>query len=448
MNLRAKLLKSVPPLSPSPAQSAAPGPIAAQPPVVAAPILEPEPPRVAVSIPESRPLEDEPPTKAKRPAILLGVKQAGVWLRAQADEILSGKLSEKTEAQHRRNGERLEKMRVEGEVIELREYETSPATFYAYRAAVRWHSATLGLEALKEYNRAKKKEDEPAAAAAWQRVLYAAADLKTYPKDTPGLPNTKHVAYGLEDGKPESRPARAKREGRINPAPRETSKLKAANKIAKNYPNWRELLWGQLVVFKSPWLDHAAIAALTGARPEELRTATFERVGGNLRIKIIGAKVSETKGQEWRVFTLENDGTTEFLHLFNKAGAEWQTVGMPEGVKDYPDAFSAALARAGQKVLPKSARMSGYVYRHALASDLKADGFTREEIAAALGHAVTKTQDAYGRAVGGSAGKRALSVECARAIKVTHDVKFLNPAPQVAPPTMTMTTPNFGNFGL
>ena len=31
---------------------------------------------------------------------------------------------------------------------------------------------------------------------------------------------------------------------------------------------------------------------------------------------------------------------------------------------------------------------------------MKADGATREQIAMALGHAVTKTQDTYGRAVG------------------------------------------------
>ena len=437
MSLRSKLtnsLKNPPPLPPPVAQSAALGSIAtaSTSQTLTAPNPEPAPPKASAP-------------KSKRPAILVGVDQVGAWLRREANEILAVQVSEKTLAQYKRNGERLDGMRVDGQAIDLTKHETTPATFYAYRAAVRFHAAKHGKEALQAYDRAKDEGDNVAAAAAWQLVLYAAADLKTYPSTAPGLDAlTLHkIGTGVESG-----PAKAKREGRRAVATRETSKLKAANSIAKKYPDWRSLIWGQLVVFKSPWLDHTAIAALTGARPEELRTAEFQLVGGLLRIKITGAKVSSTKGQKWRIFNLENDGTDEFAHLFGKAGAKWQTVGMPAGVKDYPDAFSAALARAGQKVLPKADRMSGYVYRHALASDLKADGFTREQIAAALGHAVTKTQDAYGRAIGGSAGKRSLSVECARAIKVTHDTRYTNPAPQVTPPTMTMTTPNFGSFGL
>ena len=98
-----------------------------------------------------------------------------------------------------------------------------------------------------------------------------------------------------------------------------------------------------------------------------------------------------------------------------KTGAGWKVVDLPPGVTDYlPDAFSAALARAGAQVLRGAERLSGYVYRHALASDMKADGATREQIAMALGHAVTKTQDTYGRAVGGGAGKRIFSVTAAR----------------------------------
>lgn len=387
--------------------------------------------------------------KSKRPAILAGVDQAGAWLRDQAKEILAVDINEKTKEQHRRNGARLDAMRVDGEAISLADYATVPATFYAYRASVRWHAASTGLDALRAYDSAKKSKDDVAAAAAWQLVLYAAADLKTYQKDTaPGLPNLKNIALGLEDAKPESVPARAKREGHAATAPRETSKLKAANSIAKKYPDWRSRLWVQLALIQSPWLDHTAVAALTGARPEELRTAKVQRFEDGLRIEIKGAKVSDSKGQPWRVFTLKNDSSHEFAHLFAKAEDDWVTVNLPDGVKDYPDAFSAALARAGKKVLPKAERMSGYVYRHALASDLKADGFTREHIAAALGHAVTKTQDAYGRAVGGGAGKRVLSVECANAIKVTHDARYTTTAPQVATAKISFATPSFGDFGL
>ena len=448
MSLRTKLAASLknPPSQPSPlpppvAQSAALGSTAtaSTSQTLTAPDPEPAPPKASAP-------------KSKRPAILVGVDQVGAWLRSEAKEILAAKVSEKTQAQHLRNGDRLAGQRVDGEAIDLTKYQTTPTTFYAYRAAVRYHAATRGQEALQAYDAAKKAKDDAASAEAWQRVLYAAADLKTHPGSVPGLSalDLHKLGAGTESG-----PAKAKREGRTALATRETSKLKAANSIAKKYPDWRERLWVQLASIESPWLDHTAVAALTGARPEELRTAKFQRFEDGLRVEIKGAKVSATKGQEWRRFTLKNDGTSEFAHLFAKAAKEWLkaekewlTVDLPDGVKDYPDAFSAALARAGKKVLPKAERMSGYVYRHALASDLKADGFTREQIAAALGHAVTKTQDAYGRAVGGSAGKRSLSVECASPIKVTHDTRYTTPAPQVAPATVSFATPSFGDLGI
>ena len=122
--------------------------------------------------------------------------------------------------------------------------------------------------------------------------------------------------------------------------------------------------------------------------------------------------------------------------MLSIASKAWKQIPLPEGVTDYPDAFSAALARAGAQVLPGDHRLSGYVYRHAFASDLKADGASREQLAQALGHAVTKTQDAYGRAIGGAAGRRLVSVSAAREVRATHDTRYTNPAPQIAPQAM------------
>ena len=429
---RSKLLKSIPPLPPLPAQSAALG----------------ETP--AASTPQAlNASEPASPPKAKRPAILVGVASPNVWLREQVKEILATEVSEKTRAQYERNGARLDAQRVEGEAVSLEKYEGTASTFYAYRAAVRWHAAKRGRDAMNAYDKAKKAKHESAAADAWQRVLYAAADLKTYPKDAaPGLPAPGHVALGLADAKQEGAPAKAKREGRAATSKRETAKLGAANSIAKKYPDWREQMWLRLVEIESPWLDHTAIAALTGARPDELRTAKFQREGDTLKVGITGAKVTDKNGQPWRMFTLKDDGTHEFAYLFGKAAAAWKTVDLPDGVTDYPDAFSAALARAGKKLFPKAERMSGYVYRHVFASDMKKDGATHEHIAAALGHAATRTQQAYGRASGGTAGRRNFSVSCAREIRATHDTRFTTPAPQIAPETIDFATPSFGDFGL
>jgi integrase len=391
---------------------------------------------------------------AKRSSVLLGVDNIEQWLKAESDAVMSQPVSDKSVEQYRRNGARIDATRVTGEPVSLSEFEGKPSTYYAYRAAVRFHAAEFGKVALRDYEKARKAKDPEAKAKAYQRMLDAAADLKQYSRDaSPGLPNPKAVALGLEDPKPEGAPTRAKRQGKATTPPRETSKLKAANAIAKKYPDWRERVWNRLSEIASPWMDHAAVAALTGARPDELRFAQIRKDGTNLIVKITGAKVTDNTGQLWREFTLKDDDSQEFTHLFAKATSKLKTVGLPDGITDYPDAFSAALARAGKQVLPKSDRMSGYVYRHALASDLKADGASREQIAAALGHAVTKTQDTYGRAVGGKSGVRSLSVTCAREIKQTHDTRYTNPAPaapviDALPQAFTFNTPSFGDLGL
>ena len=96
---RSKLLKSLPPLSPLSAQSAALGEIP------------------AASTPQAlNATEPAAPPKAKRPAILVGVASPNVWLREQVKEILATEVSEKTRAQYERNGARLDAQRVEGEL--------------------------------------------------------------------------------------------------------------------------------------------------------------------------------------------------------------------------------------------------------------------------------------------------------------------------------------------
>lgn len=438
MNIRDRIKLSV---SQAPAKPA--------PSVISAPVVE-----VVTS-------QDVPPP-AKRAAVLKGVEHIDEWLKKECDAVISQPVSDKSVEQYRRNGARIDASRVSGEPVSLSTFEGRPSTYYAYRAAVRFHAAEFGRAALRDYDKARKAKDTTAKAAAYQRMLDAAADLKTYSRDAvPGLPNPNMISLGLSDPKPEGAPTRAKREGKKATPTRETSKLKAANSIAKKYPDWRERVWTRLVEIASPWLDHTAIAALTGARPDELRSAQIRKDGDNLIVKINGAKVTDTKGQPWREFTFKNDDSHEFKHLFSKSSSKLKTVGLPDGITDYPDAFSAALARAGKQVLPKSDRMSGYVYRHALASDLKADGASREQIAAALGHAVTKTQDTYGRAVGGKSGSRSLSVTCAREIKQTHDTRYTNPANpglvnveniavsgDALPQSFTFNTPSFGDLGL
>lgn len=390
-----------------------------------------------------------------RPENLKGMEGVNVWLRARADEILAEPIGEKTAEQYERNGERLHLARVPGQPVDLSGY--SGSTFYTYRAAVQRHAAKRGKEAAAAYDRAKKAEnkarksgDEAAAAkhnmearTQWQVLLYVASDLVAYPREP-------RANYGAQPA------AVASADLKVKPKKKEAgkasnAKLKASNGIARKFPEWRPLVWNQLVKVRSPWVDCAAVSALTGARPDEVLRAHWRRVGNEIEIGIDGAKVSNVKGQPWRWFKLRDDGSAEFAHALAHAPEEkWTEVRTGKGT---PNAYSMALAGAGKQVLPGAPRMSAYVYRHSIASDMKADGMSMEQIAQALGHAVTKTQDAYGRAIGGKAGRRSFSVDAAREVRATHDARYRSeptqtveiPAPQSIEtvPFVIETTPIF-----
>lgn len=375
-----------------------------------------------------------------RSEILKGLANIESWLRT---EVAATKfdVSDKTAVDYLKKAARLNTARPQaGEPPDLNALTNKASTFFAYRAALRYDACQRATSSLRAYEKARKAKDEPAKKAAYRVMLEAAADLKMYPRDAqPGIPNAAHVGLGLVDEKQKSAFKKDTAKGVTN---RETSKLKAANGIQK-IDNWRGKIFDRLVQVKSPWLTLAAVGALTGARPDELDGVTIERKNGALVFVIKGAKVSDTAGQPWRRITVKDTGQ-EFAHLWALTEKPF-TVTVPP-VRDYPDAYSVALARAGAQVLPKKApRMSAYVYRHALASDLKADGFAAEQISATLGHAVSKTASYYGRAIGGKTGVRQLVAEVPRAIKMNHENPFTSPAPAASNGDIeTFTTPSWG----
>ena len=59
-------------------------------------------------------------------------------------------------AQYERNGARLDADRVVGCPVDLGPYEGRRSTYYAYRAALRWHAASRGVQAVRDYDNARK----------------------------------------------------------------------------------------------------------------------------------------------------------------------------------------------------------------------------------------------------------------------------------------------------
>ena len=214
-------------------------------------------------------------TTTVRPDVLKGREKIDSWLRGEAGVILGAAVSPKTVEQYKRNGARLHAAREQGKPVDLSKHEGSSATFYAYRAAVRWYAATHGAEAVREYAAAAKRGDEVAKADAWQRVLHFAADLVQYPKDAkPGLPSAKMVALGLTTRSQKAHQLGQNARGGATPKTRD-SEAQSREQHRPQIPRLACTGGARLVAVKSPWLDHAAIAALTGHAPTSYEPRRF-----------------------------------------------------------------------------------------------------------------------------------------------------------------------------
>ena len=406
--------------------------------------------------------------KPHRSASLKGVL-VEQWLDEQVQAHKNDKsTSAKTKADYAKVAINLKTTRSQpGEPVNIEQLAKTKNTFYKYRAAARWSALENAVSALRAYRNAKT---DSAKKSAYAVMLEAAADLFKYPPDAqpgfaspdPALVAARAVRAGFaaaanaldDEIELPKLPVQQQKTASIfkkKTAPGKNDKLKDANTIQK-IDDWRGLIFGRLLAVDSPWIDHAAVAALTGCRPAEVASVSIEKgAGGVLVITIPGVKVSATKGQPYRKFSIQMATGPEFAHLMAR-------------VKNGPvllssdstaSAFSEALKRAGRQALgDKAPTMTGYVYRHALACNMKVDGATRDEIAAALGHAVTKTQSHYGRASGGTKGAAVFQVKATRPIKQTHGSghragRGIAPtaAPQVAPVNV-FTSPSFDSFGL
>lgn len=180
---------------------------------------------------------------------------------------------------------------------------------------------------------------------------------------------------------------------------------------------WREILAERMPKYR----DAVAITALCGCRPQELvNGVTVSVLDGELKIRILGAKVGKDSGQEWREMVWKLPSENPLAILLGRV--VMQKVGVKGGQIiakiDDPRAFSGAVRAAGRRAFPDfSHDITPYSMRHQVASDMKNAGLG-DEISAALGHAVSDTRSGYGAWELGNGLMAPDRVESARPIKV------------------------------
>jgi integrase len=406
--------------------------------------------------PPPAPKEATPVAPSNRSELLKNV-EVEKWLREQVKSHKKDNVTNLTTKEEYRNiSNNLELTRpAPWEPVQIEKKAGTKNTFYKYRAATRFVALERAQVALRAYEKAGKAKNDVEKKAAYAVMLTAAADLIRYPADAqPGLEPKKLIAQMQAIGDDDTANGLKKQKSEFKKSEKKdtNAKLKDAQKIQK-IEGWRTLLFNELVARGGKWIDHAAVAALTGCRPAEVTSVQVEKIGEALVITIPGAKVSEAKGQPYRKFTITSDSNgPEFAYLLERVKDAPLLLEVPLGITRPASTFSEVLKLAGARVFPKNTPpMTGYVYRHAIACDMKADGAEMNHIAASMGHAVTKTQSYYGRASGGKAGTRIFSIEAEREIKQTHGTSgFTKQAPTMDTATVHVAfqSPSFESLGL
>ena len=199
-----------------------------------------------------------------------------------------------------------------------------------------------------------------------------------------------------------------------NPEPRR-SKRQALRGLPTD---WREQV-GQAMKTSKYHVAYLA-AAVTGCRPDELERGIQTCIAnGEITFTILGSKVKELQGQPTRSIGYSIDEAhpliQELVAYIQRHGTE-MIIRVPSKVN-----FTSAIRRVGRLLWPRrQAEITPYCLRHAAANDFKAS-LDREQVSAALGHAVDATASMYGQhQMSRSGGLQPLSVQAERSIKATR----------------------------
>lgn len=179
---------------------------------------------------------------------------------------------------------------------------------------------------------------------------------------------------------------------------RESGKVSKRSTLRKLPSDWREQVQQQLQ--NSKYRDAALVLHLSGCRPGELVKGVEVSIkqDGSAAIYIKGCKQSEylQSGQTLRRITYAAD-TPQAHALKALDKGEIKIESAQSFQKVYNAAATKALGRPGKRVTPYSAR-------HQFSADMKKNGYSKTEIAAAMGHQSTRSQGQYGTGNQGKGG--------------------------------------------
>lgn len=278
------------------------------------------------------------------------------------------------------------------------------------KAAYQWSMAQKASSAIQSVLDYQEQNDNDSA------VIFLAIAEKTYSAFKLQKPDYDRLRY--RSGLPAAHPVTS---NEINKT--KNSKRTLLAKL-KKMPNWQHDLLEEM---PEQHKLATALYILTGCRTKELKNGIVVEARDNeLSFTIRGAKNTAVSGQRKRVLTFGCSKSKIVKELYEAVLVGTRrnkiTIGLDVNERTYRDAHTRAACRAFGPKIGKG--LSPYVHRHMLSADLKAEGYSREEIAMALGHSTDKTQTYYGMAQQSGGNSRGLiKIEASRQIKATPSAK-------------------------
>jgi integrase len=334
---------------------------------------------------------------------------------------VSQKVSEKTQRDYLQKHERMKNTDSTPENI-----AGTKKAYYAYRAALLFGTSADAREAFRARDMAVYGSDEWKAAIS---VLHRCNGIFTrYPPD----PERQHRENGSASFMWEGIKSN-KLKTVTGWSATIASKKRILSKLRK-IPDWRSKLFEQVTPKHQ---DAAALCAITGVRPSEIARGVNVRLsndadGQRLIITISGSKITANSGQPVRILRVKID-SAEARHLANNAANGTLNI------VTHPANLCAAIIKAGRTAFPHLREtVTPYVFRHSLASDLKAANISPDAIAQILGHQASESQQAYGFAVCASGLMSIDGVQATLPVRSTHrrphehlGMSFTMPSPQI-----------------
>lgn len=336
------------------------------------------------------------PTEKKRT-----IRELILRLRNRAAKALRDRGPRPSLESRRRYLKTYEYLRAKGKVPA--DYPGSRSTYYAVRAAWTYGVVVDIIRTTRSLGRPERPADDEKKRIAVHKLSRLYQDLGAYPPDPDKLNRDKDGFVGefsrLAPGK--SRRPNSKRAG-----------------LARLPAGWRDQVVMAAIEAVSKYVLGIAVASAVGCRPKELRIGVEVTLDedGRLVFLITGAKYKRnTQGQKWRQITLPVLGIdTQVIRDAVAAAGGTLTIRVSSAA-----GLGWAVSNFAQKAFPDDDyRISALSMRHQLASDLKAEGWTRAKIAMALGHRVDRTCGLYGRRYSGTT-MREMEVTAASAVRPT-----------------------------